>query len=115
MVDDLFVAADHQTIAAVEAPHAAAGAGIDVVNALLLKRACAAHVVLVEAVAAVDDDVAGLQHAAQLPDRLLGRFAGRQHQPDGARRGELFHQIFEAAAAGGALLGQRRHCIGVSP
>ena len=114
MIDDLFVAADHQAIAPVEPPDAAAGTGVDVINALFPQGARAAHVVLVEAVAAVDHDIAGLQHAAQLRDRTLGCFTGRQHQPDGAGRGQFCRQILEAAAAGGAFFGQRRDRIGIA-
>ena len=114
MIDDLFIAADHQTIAAIETPHAPAGAGIDIIDALLLQRASAAYIVLVEAVAAVDDNVAGLQHTAQFVHRILGRFASRQHQPDGARGAELCRQILEAAAADRALSGERRYRIGTA-
>ncbi|EEF93657.1 hypothetical protein CATMIT_01710, partial [Catenibacterium mitsuokai DSM 15897] len=41
------VAADHQAVALLQAPHAAAGAGVDVVQAVLAQFAGAAHGVLV--------------------------------------------------------------------
>src|SRR6185312_6648153 len=52
-LDRLGLAADHQAVAAVEAPHAAAGAGVDVEDAFLRQRAGAPHVVLVVGIAAV--------------------------------------------------------------
>src|SRR5450432_3540250 len=59
-VDHRLVAADHHAIAALDAPDAARGADIDIVDAAFLQRRAAADVVLPEAVAAVDDDIAGL-------------------------------------------------------
>ena len=58
MVDRCLFAADHHAIAALEAPDAARGADIDIVHAFLAQGLGTADVVLVEAVAAVDDDVA---------------------------------------------------------
>ena len=62
VVDDLLLAADHQAEAALEAPDAAARAAVDVVDALLAQRRRVPDVVDVVRVAAVDDDVAGLEH-----------------------------------------------------
>jgi hypothetical protein len=50
------------------------------------QRLGAADIVLVEGVAAVDDDVALGEQAAQGADRVFGDLAGRQHHPDRARR-----------------------------
>ena len=58
---DVVLAADHLAVAALQAPDAAAGADVDVVDALGLQLRGAADVVEVVGVAAVDDDVAGLQ------------------------------------------------------
>src|ERR1044071_3987161 len=60
-VDHGLVAADHHAVAALDAPDAAAGADVDIVDALFVERLAAANVVLPKGVAAVDDDVAGLQ------------------------------------------------------
>ena len=60
-LDDLVLAADHEAVAALEAVHAAAGAGVDVVDVLRGERLRAADVVLEERVAAVDDRVARLE------------------------------------------------------
>ena len=43
VLDDVLVAADHQAVAALEAPDAAAGAGVDVVDALAPPAPCAAR------------------------------------------------------------------------
>src|SRR5438128_2216407 len=58
-VDHGLVAADHHAIPALDAPDAAAGADVHVVQPALPERLAAADVVLPERVAAVDDDVAG--------------------------------------------------------
>src|SRR5579872_3700065 len=60
-LDRRLVAADHEAIAALQPPDAAAGADIDVMDASFLQRFGAADIVLVEAIAAVDDDVVRLQ------------------------------------------------------
>src|SRR5213083_1844877 len=60
------VAADHHAIAALEAPHAAAGADVDVMDAAGLQRLGTSDVVLVERIAAVDNDVALFHQPAQL-------------------------------------------------
>ena len=65
MFDDLGLAADHLAEAALQSPYAAAGAGIDVVDALGAQRLGAAEVVDVVGVAAVDQDVARLEPAGE--------------------------------------------------
>ena len=54
------VAADHHAIAALQAPDAAARADVEIMDAALFQRLAAAHVILPERIAAIDDDVAGL-------------------------------------------------------
>jgi hypothetical protein len=49
VVDGFVLAADHQAVAALEAPHASAGATVDVVDALRFELARAAPVVAVKA------------------------------------------------------------------
>src|SRR5579863_5797801 len=56
MLDDLFLAADHLAVTAVETPDAAAGAAIDIVDVVLREFFRAPDIVLVVRVAAVDDD-----------------------------------------------------------
>ena len=56
--DDLLLAADHQAVSALEPPHAARGADVEIMDAALAQPRGARDVVLPEAVAAVDDGVA---------------------------------------------------------
>ena len=65
-------APDHQAVAAIEAPNAAARAAIDMVNAFAPEVFSPPHVVSVEGVPAVYDGVAGIEKLAQLRDRVLG-------------------------------------------
>ena len=62
-------AADHQAIAALEAPDAAAGADIDIAQALRLQPRRLVDGVVIVGIAAVDDDVAGLQQRGDLARR----------------------------------------------
>ena len=77
VVDRFLAAADHHAITAVEAPNAARGADIDEMHALRLEHRGVGDVVLVEGVAAVDDDVARAEQAGELVDGRLGDLSGR--------------------------------------
>ena len=63
VVDGLLGAADHHAIAAFKPPNAARGADVHVADALGLQHLGATDVVLVEGIAAVDDDVAAPEQA----------------------------------------------------
>ena len=106
-------AADHQAVAALEAEDAAAGAAVDVVDPLLADLGGAADVVAVVGVAAVDDRVAGLEHRGDGVDGLLGDLAGRDHDPDRARRAQLRGQVLQRGGTLGSLTGQLRDRVGV--
>ena len=58
-IHHFLVAADHHAVAPVDAPDAAGSADVDIMYAALLQSLAAAHVILPEGVAAIDDDVAG--------------------------------------------------------
>jgi hypothetical protein len=116
-VDHRLVAADHHAIAALDAPDAAGGADVDIVDAALLQRLAAADVVLPEGVAAVDDDVAGLHQLRQRLDGRFGDLAGRQHHPGGARLLQLLDECVRASSAGGRYCrpsGRDRSCQAAS-
>src|SRR5262249_40921541 len=82
VLHDARFAADHQAISALAPPYATAGPDVDIVDALPRKLLCAADVVDVIGVAAVDEDVAGAKLGGELGDgRVHG--SGRDHQPDG--------------------------------
>src|ERR1700733_13201259 len=111
--DHGLVAADHHAIAALDAPDAAGGADINIMNAAFPELLAAADVVLPERVAAIDDDVAGFH---QLGERLSGCFgymARRQHHPGGARLFQLADKFLQRAAACRAFLGDPGHGLGV--
>src|SRR5260221_581972 len=95
-------AADHLAVAALQSPHAAAGANIDVVNALGLQLFGAANVVDVVGVAAVDQNVASGEFRDQFTDRSIDHGRGN-HQPDGARLLQFLHAIINSADAGGTF------------
>ena len=78
-------------------------AGVDVVDALLLERGVAAHVVVEVGVAAVDDRVARLEVLQQLLDLRLGGVARGDHDPDRARLLELADQLRDGERRLGAL------------
>ena len=102
-------AADHHAVAALEPPHAAGRAHVDIVELPLGQRLGAPDVVPVEAVAAVDDHVAGLEQGRERLHRLLGDLARRQHHPHRARPVELGHQIVQAGGPDRTLGGQLLH------
>ncbi len=81
LLHHFFRAADHHAVAALQTPDAAAGADVDVVNAFFLELCGAANVIFEIRVAAVDEDVARLHALGQGLHRLLGRTAGRNHDP----------------------------------
>jgi len=99
--------AEHHAVSAVDAPDAAAGADVDVVNALVFQRAGAADIILVIRVAAVDDGVAGLHETGELGYGLVGGGSGGDHDPGGARLGELRNEILHRRGAGCAFAGER--------
>ena len=114
MVDRGLVAADHQAIAALEAPDPARGADIDITDAGLQQVGGAADIVLVVGIAAIDQDVIGRNAGGQMRDGALGDLAGRQHHPDGARAfGQGGDQSLERFGRPGAFGAERRAGIGV--
>ena len=96
MTNDLRLAADHQTVTALESPHAAARAAIDVVNALGRQAPRAIDVVSIVRVAAVDDDVAAIEERLEIGKRVVddGR---RHHEPDHARFDQRADERIERA------------------
>src|SRR6185437_10920636 len=84
-LNGLLGTADHHAVAALDAPDAARGAAIDITDALLGESLRPADVVLVERIAAVNDDIVRFQQASQLLDGLFNDLAGGQHNPDSAR------------------------------
>ena len=72
-VDDLdrfLITAHHQAVPALQTEDATAGTDVDVMQALLPKLGCAAYIVAVVGVAAIDDDVALVEQTGGLIDGL---------------------------------------------
>src|SRR5262249_23491960 len=95
MLDCIFGAADHHAVSAVNAPDAATGADIDVVDATAFQFQRPPNIVFVVRVAAVNDDVAGLEALSESINRLLGGIARRDHDPGCTRLFELADKIIE--------------------
>ena len=95
-LDQLVVAADHQAVAVLQAPHATADAAVDVADAVGGEGLGVDGVVGEPAVAAVDDQVALGQQPAQGLDRLAGRLTGGDHDPDDAGGRQRADQALEA-------------------
>ncbi len=96
-------AADHQTVAPFQTPDTAAGAHVDILNALGRELLTAADVIDVIRIAAVDQNVAGLQVGRDLGNGFV-HHRGGNHQPDGARFGELADHVRERGSSHGLLL-----------
>jgi hypothetical protein len=94
MLHRVGLAADHHAVAAIEAPDAAARADVDIVDALGFQFLRAPDVVDAIGIAAVDQDVAGLEMGQQVGDALVDH-ARRHHQPDRARLLQRFDELGE--------------------
>ena len=92
MLDHLLLAANHHAVAALQAPHTAAGAHINVVNLSGREFLCAPNVVDVVGVSAVDEDVACFEMRQQVGDGLVDN-RRRNHQPYRPRFLKLLDQI----------------------
>ncbi len=86
VIDNFFLAADHQAVAVFQSPHAAAGAGVDEMHAVRLELFRAPDGIFVIGITAVDENVAFGKIRQQLLDRLIHRISRGHHQPDGARQ-----------------------------
>ncbi len=87
-----FRSADHHAITALQAPDAATGSDIHIIDAFGCELAGAQDVVDVIGVTAVDEDVASFEVRYDFGDRLVDR-ARRNHQPDRPRLLKLAHEV----------------------
>ena len=99
-------AADHHAVTPLQPPHATRHADVDVVKLLFGERLGAAHIVLPEAVAAIDDHVAGLGEAGDLVDHALRHRARGEHHPIGRRAVEPGSDLAQRRGADRAVLDQ---------
>ena len=107
---DVRFAADHQAVAALETPHAAARAAVDVVKTMGRQSLRPVHVVPIVRVAAVDDHVARRQDRDELCERVV-HDGGGNHQPHDARCRELRDEIAERRAADRAVADERTNRV----
>src|SRR5882724_4333647 len=91
----VFGAADHHAIAAIDAPNAAAGSDVHVIDAFGFQLPCTADVIFEIGIAAIDDGVAALHSIRQGLDSLFGRIAGWDHDPGCPRRLEIADELVE--------------------
>jgi hypothetical protein len=105
--------ADHQAVAAIETPHAAGGADVEIVNALGGELLRSRDRILVMRVAAVDDDVAARHQRPQRRDHIVNHRGGH-HQPDGARRLQLLDETLEGCGVDRAFALERAAGFGAA-
>ncbi len=98
MGDGVGVTPDHETEPAFEAEHTAACSDVDIADTRAHERGCSVDDISVEAVAAVDDDVAPIEVFSDIVDHLAGE-SGGNHDPDGSRGLELGGEIIEGGRA----------------
>ena len=103
-------AADHQAVAAVQAPNAAACPAVDVMDALRLEFARAPAVIAEVRIPAVDDDVVFLQMRHECLDDLV-RHSGRNHDPRSAGLFQFCGEFLERGGADRTVFDQRRHGV----
>ena len=108
------LAADHQAVAVREPPDAARNAGVDVLELVLAREGRPPLGVAEVRIASVDDDVTRLEQADEGLDGLLGRIAGRDHQPDGPPRLELADQLLERGRRAAAASRVGRHLVPIA-
>src|SRR6266851_4909594 len=92
MLDHILFPANHQTIAALEAPHAAAGSAVHIVDPFRFEVGRTAKIIVVVRIATVYDDVTGSKVWDNGLQRCIHR-GSRHHQPDSARRGKLVDEV----------------------
>src|SRR5262249_18853342 len=112
-VDDGFGPANHHAVAALQAPDAAPGADIDVMNAAAFEHCGAPDVVFPKRIAAVDYNVIRRKQPGELDNRVFGDLARGQHDPDCARRTQFVDERVQPLGANRAIAADSGDSIGV--
>ena len=92
MLDSSGRAANHQTVTSFQPPDTAAGANVDILDSLGRELLSAPDVIDVIRIAAINQNVAGFQIGRNAGNGVVHDRSGN-HQPDGARLGELAYQV----------------------
>jgi hypothetical protein len=106
----LFLAANHQAIAAFQSMSATAGANVDVMYLFCGQFLRPTDVVHVVGVSTINDDVAGAEQGCNLPDHGTHR-AGGHHEPNGSWLCQFMDQVLEGVRADRVLGNQLRYCL----
>ncbi len=111
MLDDRLFAADHHAVTPLQPPDPAAGPDIDVMDPSRRQLLGAPDIVDVIGIAAVDQDVVGLESGQNVGNGLVDDGRG-DHQPDRPRLLQLFDEVDERGGPDGVLFGQFGHGCG---
>ena len=92
MLNGTLLAADHQAVAALEPPDAAACPDVKIVDAARFEHFGSPDIIVEIRVAAVNDDVIGREVRKEVIQCRIHRGRG-YHQPDNTRSGELIDEV----------------------
>src|SRR5438034_7346416 len=92
MLNNILFTANHQTIAALEAPTATACSAVHIVDTFRFEFGRTANIIVVVRIATVYDDVTGSKVRDNGLQRRIHR-GSRHHQPDSAGRGKFADEV----------------------
>src|SRR5690348_3597998 len=98
MLYDVVGPANHHAVAAFEAPDAAAGAYVGVIDFVCGEIFGAANIIDVIGIAAINEDVTRIEKRCEISKSIV-HHGGRDHQPNGARFGKFFYEFVERIRA----------------
>ncbi len=111
VTDRIFFAANHQAVAALQAPDTATGADIEIAYVLLFQIFGTTHIVGKIGVSTVDDDVAVAEQARELLDDIIDDLVGH-HDPYCPGWLQALHQGFNGI---GGICTECRHLVPGAP
>src|SRR5262249_53461181 len=109
MLHGISWATDHHAIAALQTPHTATGADIDVADAASKQILRAANVVNVIRIASIDNNVVFIELGNQAGQCLIDTTRGN-HQPHRAGLGKLGEKLVERMSRRGPFFAQSIRC-----
>src|SRR5207249_2484758 len=93
LLDSCFFSTNHQTVASLYSPDAAARAHVHVMTTFRSQRLCSPDVIFVVRVATINESITAFHPPCQLKNSLFCGFAGRHHHPGRARFGKAAYQL----------------------